>query len=79
MIKPHITEKSLKLAQVHQYTFELKGTKVNKPSFAKIIKNQFKVTPTQVRMLKKLGKRFAVVKLRANEKIEGFEVKTDKK
>lgn len=78
MIKPHITEKTLKLADSKRYTFEL-NRRINKVELAKFLKEQFKVTPLKVNTLKKLGKRFAVVKVKPNEKIEGFEVKTEKK
>lgn len=78
MIKPHITEKTLKLADSKRYTFEI-DRKVNKVVLAKFLKDQFKVTPLKVNTLKKLGKRFAVIKVKPSEKIEGFEVKTEKK
>ncbi|MBI3261048.1 50S ribosomal protein L23 [Candidatus Berkelbacteria bacterium] len=80
MIKAHITEKTLKLAESGKYTFELsRSRRINKIELAKFVKEQFKVTPVKVNTLKKLGRRFAVVQLKPNEKIDGFEVKTEKK
>lgn len=78
MLKPHLTEKTLKLADSKQYTFELKG-KHNKPEVAKLVAKHFKVTPIGVHTVAKKGKRFAIVRLKPNEKIEGFEVKTEPK
>ena len=81
MLKPHITEKTLKLADAKQYTFELKGLKGehNKPEVAKFVARHFKVTPIGVHTVAKKGKRFAIVRVKPNENIEGFEVKTESK
>ncbi len=89
MFKAHITEKTLKLAESGKYTFELsRSRRINKIELAKFVKEQFKVTPLKVNTLRKLGKpgtgrhsgrQFAIVQLKPNEKIEGFEVKTEKK
>lgn len=76
MIKAHITEKTLKLAETKKYTFELgRSRRINKIELAKFVKEHFKVTPVKVNTLRKLGKQFAIVQLKPNEKIEGFEVK----
>lgn len=75
-ITPHITEKSLKLAGTKQYTFSVKG-KFNKVSIAKFMTEHFDVHPLAVNTVTKKDKRFAIVRVKPNEKIDGFETQAD--
>lgn len=92
VLKPVITEKSMRLAGSGIYMFNV-SMSANKPLVAQAVKEQFKVDPIQVRIaitkgkVKKLkgitGKRKdskrAFVTLKKGQKISVFEVNEEKK
>lgn len=89
---PLISEKSLQLASLGQYTFKIPA-QVNKHEVANEIERRFKVKVQHVRITKRPGKPKgklatnkgvtqaivkAIVKLQKGESIPGFQVATDK-
>jgi large subunit ribosomal protein L23 len=90
IIKPVITEKSMRLAQKGQYTF-LVALNTTKGAVKQAIEDLFKVTVTQVRINKTAGKtrrsgkkklltkqadkKKAIVTLKSGESIKYFETK----
>lgn len=94
ILKPVITEKSMKLAQNNCYSF-IVDTKANKNNIAQAVASYFKVDVLAVKTLKLSGKkrRFgktrrvkiladlkkAIVKVKAGQKIDIFELENDKK
>lgn len=87
ILKAHVTEKSLLLAEKGMYTFEV-DKYVNKPIIEAEIKRLFNVTPIGVRILVIKGKvktrgkfsgkrsdvRKAIVKIKDGQKIKEFSV-----
>ncbi|MEK7127493.1 MAG: 50S ribosomal protein L23 [Patescibacteria group bacterium] len=89
LIKPIITEKSMKEAQLGRFTFEV-DKNANKPAIALVVAEMFKVHPVTVRTTivkgrrQKVGKRRleeakpfwkkAVVYLKKDEKIALFDI-----
>lgn len=55
VLKPIITEKSMRLASIGTYMFDISSS-ANKPLVAKAVKEQFKVDATQVRIAVLKGK-----------------------
>jgi large subunit ribosomal protein L23 len=85
LIRPIVTEKSTRLGRVNQYAFEVAMT-ANKPEIRKAVKAVYGVTPTDVRVMRVLGKpvrtragksrrsdwRKALVTLKKGDRIDQF-------
>lgn len=92
LLRPVITEKSLKLANHGQYTFEV-DRRANVLQIENAIRQQYKATVVAVRTINVLGKerrnrkgigrtsrwKKALVTLKRGEKISGFELETEQK
>lgn len=91
LIKPIVTEKSLKLVdEQNQYTFEV-DKRATKPGIRKVIEKKFKVTVEKVRIVNLTGKKVifgkkrisgrrkdrkkAIVSLKSSDSIDLFKVK----
>lgn len=92
VLKPIISEKSMRLAGEGTYMFEVSRT-ANKPLIAAAVKAQFKVDPTEVRVSQLKGKvkktkgiegtrstkKRAFVTLKQGQKIAAFDAEEEKK
>lgn len=92
VLKPVITEKSMRLAATSTYMFDV-SMRANKPLIAEAVKKQFKVDPIKVRLaiVKGKEKRFkgivgkrrdikrAYVSLKKGQKIKAFDVVEEEK
>lgn len=74
LIKPIITEKAMKAAQTNRYTFAV-AKEANKNQIAREIETIFGFKPLEVRTITVHGSwKKAIVKLKAGEKIDLFDV-----
>lgn len=85
LLRPIVTEKTTRLGQVNQYAFEVAIT-ANKPEIRKAVKAVYGVMPTDVRVMRILGKpvrtragksrrsdwRKAIVTLKKGDRIDQF-------
>ena len=81
MIKPVVTEKSMKAVSRHCYTFKV-DKKAAKSQIRKIVEEKFKVNVVKVRTIntkKKKGWKKALVEIKKGQKIKGFGEKDEKK
>jgi large subunit ribosomal protein L23 len=93
LIRPIISEKTMRLAQLGQFTFEV-ALDANKYQIRAAVESNFKVKVVEIKTIKLKGKvrRFgskrqpsqlsgmkkAVVKLKKDQKIDLFEIKEEK-
>lgn len=74
MIKPVVTEKSMKATAENCYTFKV-DRKATKNQIKKAVEDKFKVNVIKVRTInikKKKKRKKAIVKIKEGQKIEGF-------
>lgn len=73
LIKPIVTEKSMKEASQNRYTFAV-AKEANRAQIAEEIKKAFGFKPLAVRMITIQNKKKAIVVLKSGEKIDLFDV-----
>ncbi len=73
LIKPIVTEKSMKDAAQNRYTFAV-TKEANRAQIGEEIKRVFGFQPVAVRMITIQNQKKAVVKLKSGEKIDLFDV-----
>ena len=73
LIKPIVTEKSMKEASQNRYTFAV-AKEANRAQIGEEVKKVFGFAPLAVRMITIQNKKKAIVVLKPGEKIELFDV-----
>ncbi len=68
-LKPVITEKATKLAELAPAVYAFHAGTMTKPEIIKWVKKEYKVTPVKVAIITLPGKRKALVYLKKGDKI----------
>lgn len=87
ILRPILSEKSLRLSQIGQYTF-LVDQRATKPEIMTTLKHLFNIDPVDVRMIRSKGvarmfrrrpgrtasSKKAIIRVKSGQKIPGFEI-----